>query len=73
MMAERSGLERLQFAGNPDVQSAFDGRLDEWDRHRHELSGGIGGAADALDAVRNAFQAAEDELVAGLDGGGGGS
>lgn len=69
-MAERSRLEQLGFRGNPEVQRAFDGRLDEWDRHRHELSDGIGAAADALDAVRAAFAAAEDQLVSALDDGG---
>lgn len=72
MMAERSSLAHLRFHGNPEVQQAFDGRLDEWDRHRRELSEGIGAVADALDAVRRAFEAAEDQLVSslGTDGGG---
>ncbi len=71
-MAERSNLSRLRFHGNPDVQGAFDDRLGEWDRHRKELSEGIGGVADALDAVRKAFEAAETELIASLSGEAGG-
>lgn len=70
-MAERSNLTRLRFHGNPEVQQAFNGRLDEWDRHRKELSEGIGGVADALDAVRKAFQEVEAQQVASLSGGGG--
>lgn len=71
-MAERSSLSRLRFHGNPEVQHSFDDRLDEWDRHRKELSEGIGGVADALDAVRKAFEAAETELISSLGGEGGG-
>ena len=38
---------------------------------RHECSEGIGGIADALDAVRKAFQEVEAQQVASLSGGGG--
>lgn len=65
---EAGRLMRLEFTDNPEVTEAYADFLGRWDEHRGELRAGITAAADALAAVRQSFQDAEDQLVAALGG-----
>jgi hypothetical protein len=64
-----SAAMNLTFPGNSPVTHAYDEFLDNWDRHREKLHAGVAGVAQALSAVSEAFKAAEDELIAALNGG----
>jgi len=63
-----SAAMNLTFPGNSTVTRAYDDFLDNWDRHRKKLQAGVEGVAQALLAVSGAFKAAEDELIAALNG-----
>ncbi len=58
----------LTFPGNEAVDSVYDDFLGEWDRHRETLRAGIEGVGSAFRAVSAAFVAAEDQLIAALNG-----
>lgn len=68
MLDGSSAAMNLTFPGNGTVTEAYDDFLDKWDRHRKKLREGVAGAAQAFQAVSDAFKASEDELIAALEG-----
>ncbi|HUF97559.1 MAG TPA: hypothetical protein VMM60_05465 [Ilumatobacter sp.] len=69
LLAESSAAMSLTFPGNEAVDGVYDDFLGEWDKHREQLRASIEGAGSAFQAVSAAFVAAEEQLIAALNGG----
>lgn len=66
------GAIQYNFNAAP-VDTAYDTLHEKWVEHRVELTTTIDRIANILRDIRAAWEAAEEQMVAGIDGGGAGT